>query len=75
MKKILLNPWTALITLTILVTIRFLDPSFVQSVRLRYFDEVITAQPKVDVPVYLVWAWRKLVPVGVPALSKACATR
>ena len=54
MKKILLNPWTALITLTILVTIRFLDPSFVQSVRLRYFDEVITAQPKVDVPIHTV---------------------
>jgi len=53
-KKILLNPWTAVITLGILVTVRFFDPSFVQSVRLRYFDEVITAQPKVDVPVHTV---------------------
>jgi len=54
MKKILLNPWTALITLTILVAIRFFDPSFVESVRLRYFDQLITGQDKVDVPVHIV---------------------
>ena len=54
MKKILLNPWTALITLAILVAIRFFDPSFVESVRLRYFDQLITGQDKVDVPVHIV---------------------
>jgi len=54
MKKILLNPWTALITLTLLVAIRFFDPSFVESVRLRYFDQLITGQDKVDVPVHIV---------------------
>lgn len=54
MKKILLNPWTAIITLSILALIRVSDPTFVQSVRLRYFDEIITSQPKVDVPVHVV---------------------
>jgi adenylate cyclase len=54
MKKILLNPWTALVTLTIMVLIRFLDPSFVESVRLRYFDQLITSQPAEMVPVHTV---------------------
>jgi adenylate cyclase len=54
MKKILLSPWTALITLALIVTVRFVDPSFVESVRLRYFDQLITSQPKVDVPVHTV---------------------
>lgn len=43
-KKILLSPWTALITLAVIVAVRFLDPSFVESVRLRYFDTLITAK-------------------------------
>jgi adenylate cyclase len=45
LKKILLNPWTALITLSVVVGIRFWDPSFVESVRLRYFDQLIVSQP------------------------------
>ena len=45
LKKILLSPWTALITLSILVALRAADPSFVESVRLRYFDTLITSQP------------------------------
>jgi adenylate cyclase len=44
-KKILLKPWTALLTLAVVVGVRFTDPSFVESVRLRYFDELITSQP------------------------------
>ena len=44
MKKILLSPWTAIITLMIFVCIRFYDPSFVESVRLRYFDTLITSK-------------------------------
>ena len=44
MKKILLSPWTAIITLLIFVCIRFYDPSFVESVRLRYFDTLITSK-------------------------------
>ena len=43
-KKIVLSPWTALITLAVLVALRAADPSFVESVRLRYFDTLITAQ-------------------------------
>ena len=41
MKKILTSPWTALLTLVLIVSIRIADPSFVESVRLRYFDTLI----------------------------------
>ena len=44
-KKILLSPWTALITLAVVLGIRVADPAFVESVRLRYFDTLITNQP------------------------------
>lgn len=44
MKKLLLSPWTAIITLLLLLTIRFIDPTFLESVRLRYFDQLITAK-------------------------------
>lgn len=44
LKKILLSPWTALATLALIVGIRFADPAFVESVRLRYFDTLITAK-------------------------------
>ena len=54
MKKILLNPWVALVTLTIVLLVRYWDPGFVESVRLRYFDQLITSQPAVDVPVHVV---------------------
>ena len=43
-KKILLSPWTALLTLTLVLGIRVVDPTFVESVRLRYFDTLITAK-------------------------------
>jgi adenylate cyclase len=54
MKKILLNPWTALLTLAIVLLVRFLDPSFVESVRLRYFDQLIVSQPAKEVAVHTV---------------------
>ncbi|NBP02899.1 MAG: adenylate/guanylate cyclase domain-containing protein [Proteobacteria bacterium] len=54
MKKILLNPWTAVFTLCLLVALRLWDPSFVESVRLRYFDQLITSQPAQDVPIHVV---------------------
>jgi adenylate cyclase len=54
MKKLLLNPWTALITLVIILGIRVMDPTFVESVRLRYFDQLIVNQPAVDIPVHTV---------------------
>ena len=44
LKKILINPWTALLTLALIVSIRIADPVFVESVRLRYFDTLITAK-------------------------------
>jgi adenylate cyclase len=54
MKKILLSPWTALLTLCLLVSIRVMDPSFVESVRLRYFDIVITSKPITENNIYTV---------------------
>ena len=45
LKKILTSPWTALITLTLIVGIRIADPAFVESVRLRYFDTLVTSKP------------------------------
>ena len=44
LKKILLSPWTALITLVVVLGIRIADPTFIESVRLRYFDTLITAK-------------------------------
>lgn len=43
MKK-LLSPWMALATLILLLCIRIADPSFIESVRLRYFDQLITSK-------------------------------
>jgi adenylate cyclase len=54
LKKILLSPWTALFTLTLILGIRFIDPSFVESVRLRYFDQLVLSQPAKDIPVHTV---------------------
>ena len=45
LKKILTSPWTALITLALVVGLRVADPTFVESVRLRYFDTLITSKP------------------------------
>lgn len=43
-KKILISPWTAILTLVLILSIRVADPTFVESVRLRYFDTLITAK-------------------------------
>jgi adenylate cyclase len=48
LKKILVSPWTALITLSILVYVIIQGPAFVESLRLRYFDQLITSQPRVE---------------------------
>jgi len=54
MKK-LLSPWTALITLILLVSIRIADPSLVESIRLRYFDTLITnKEPTVSKQIHVV---------------------
>jgi adenylate cyclase len=44
MKKILLSPWTAIVTVVLIMSIRLVDPSFVESIRLRYFDQLITSK-------------------------------
>lgn len=44
MKKALLSPWIALITLILVIGIRIADPVFLESVRLRYFDTLITSK-------------------------------
>lgn len=48
LKKILLSPWTALVTLVLIVAIVIQGPTFVESVKLRYFDQLITGQPRVE---------------------------
>ena len=45
LKKILTSSWTALLTLALVVGIRVADPTFVESVRLRYFDTLVTSRP------------------------------
>ena len=54
LKKIVWNPWTAVITLIVILAVRIADPSFVESVRLRYFDQLVTSQPAKDIPVSVV---------------------
>ena len=53
-KKIALSPWTALVTLALVVGIRIADPAFVESVRLRYFDTLITAKAPTENNIYTV---------------------
>jgi adenylate cyclase len=50
LKKLLLSPWTALLTLALVVGIRIVDPVFVESVRLRYFDILVTQPRAVPAP-------------------------
>ena len=54
LKKILLSPWTALATLALLLAIRIADPTFVESVRLRYFDTLITSKAPTQNNIYTV---------------------
>jgi len=54
LKKLVWNPWTALITLVVILAVRMADPSFVESVRLRYFDQLVTSQPAQNIPVSVV---------------------
>jgi len=54
MKKLLLSPWTALLTLALILSIRIADPVFIESVRLRYFDTLITAKAPTDNNIYTI---------------------
>ena len=47
-KKILTSPWTALLTLALMVSLRIADPIFIESVRLRYFDTLITSKTQTE---------------------------
>jgi adenylate cyclase len=54
LNKLLLSPWTAILTLCLLIFVRIEDPSFVESVRLRYFDTVITSRPTTQSQIHVV---------------------
>ena len=54
LKKILTSPWTALLTLALIISIRIADPVFVESVRLRYFDTLITQKAPTANNIYTV---------------------
>jgi len=54
MKKILLSPWTALLTLILILSVRIEDPNFMESIRLRYFDTLITSKAPTPNNIYTV---------------------
>jgi len=54
LKKIALSPWTALVTLLLVLSVRIADPSFVESIRLRYFDTLITKAMPTENEIYTV---------------------
>ena len=53
-KKLLVSPWTALITLALIVAVIFQGPTFVESVRLRYFDTLISSKAPTENNIYTV---------------------
>ena len=53
-KQLLTSPWTALLTLALVVCIRIADPTFVESVRLRYFDTLITSKAPTQNNIYTI---------------------
>ena len=53
-KKAIVSPWTALITLGVLVYVIMQGPQFVESVRLRYFDQLVTSAPATSNNIYTV---------------------
>jgi len=54
LKRILTSTWTALVTLALVTALRVGDPSFVESVRLRYFDTLVTSKPAETIGVSVV---------------------
>ena len=54
LKRIILSPWLAIITLLVLLSIRWTDPAFVESIRLRYFDTLITSAPVTENNIHIV---------------------
>lgn len=53
-QKILLSSIWSVLTLAILVSTMYFNPAFVESIRLRYFDTLITSAPTVDNNIYTV---------------------
>jgi adenylate cyclase len=53
-KKILTSPWTALLTLALILSIRIADPVFIESVRLKYFDTLILSKTSTENNIYTV---------------------
>jgi len=54
LKKILISPWTALLTLALVLGVRIADPTFIESVRLRYFDTLIVSKEATENNIYTV---------------------
>lgn len=54
LKKAVLSPWMALLTLAIIVSVRVSDTQFIESIRLRYFDTLIASTPAVTNNIYTV---------------------
>jgi len=44
-RAILLSPWLALITFSILLTIKFVNPTFVDAVKLKFYDTLMVNKP------------------------------
>ena len=45
LRAILLSPWLALITFSILLTIKFVNPTFVDAVKLKFYDTLMVNKP------------------------------
>ena len=54
MRKWLLSPWTAILTLLLVLGLRITDPSFIESIRLRYFDTLITSKSVTENNIFVV---------------------
>ena len=54
LKKVALSPWTALLTLFLVLSLRISDPGFIESVRLRYFDTLISSKEPAQNNIYTV---------------------
>ena len=54
MRKVLFSPVWSLLVLGILSYLFYINPSFIESIRLRYFDQLIINQPVVENNIYTV---------------------
>ena len=54
MRKVVFSPIWSLLVLGILSYLFYINPSFIESIRLRYFDQLIINQPVVENNIYTV---------------------